>query len=565
MSMWLADRSGRWTIEEDLDWLTVTPTSGDGSVARMTARVGVNHTWLAPGDHKGNIRVKLEGPTAKTLEVPVRLQVVDTVEVWRVGDRKQLFINDRFIEDSANVTLRMNPAQKIGHMLALDGKPWKDNWSLSCVFEENGKYKMYYGYDQALHYAESVDAIHWKTVHTKLITNIQPAVFVLVDPRDVPERRYKFFVTKSYHNVDNDLSRIGVYAYVSADGIHFTQAAHVFPMLEIGQPIAYWDERIGKYVIFSRAWDGYPNTWWEKRHGVENQRQIGRIVTDDLLKPWPFNKNVPITPRGVSPDHIQAVLKADEHDDPWSDIYYNATVLYPYAQDVYVMFPQFFRHFSRNRQPWIRPRKQAQREGGWEDYGLVEIQMAVSRDGIHWPRPDRRPYVPMGLADEWDRWLQVIGVGMVRRGNYLYQYCMSSGRTHDSAILWPEYDDAIDFTKERPTTGIIRQRLDGFVSADAEYTGGYLQTPPLIFSGNQLRLNIDTSGMGKAHVEIRDLNDRPIPGYTLAECAEVTGNFIDFRVRWNQKTDISPLAGRPIKLYFKMRGAKLYAFQFMTE
>jgi hypothetical protein len=70
--------------------------------------------------------------------------------------------------------------------------------------------------------------------------------------------------------------------------------------------------------------------------------------------------------------------------------------------------PTPFRHFSPRRQPWFRFQP-------GNDYGLIEVQMAVSRDGIHWDRPDRRPYFPMGLPDEWDRWLTMMGVGMVRK------------------------------------------------------------------------------------------------------------------------------------------------------
>ena len=39
-----------------------------------------------------------------------------------VGSRKQLFIDRRFIATSAGVTLRTNPAQKLGQLLDADGK-----------------------------------------------------------------------------------------------------------------------------------------------------------------------------------------------------------------------------------------------------------------------------------------------------------------------------------------------------------------------------------------------------------------------------------------------------------
>ncbi|RYD26726.1 MAG: hypothetical protein EOP86_25520, partial [Verrucomicrobiaceae bacterium] len=76
--------------------------------------------------------------------------------------------------------------------------------------------------------------------------------------------------------------------------------------------------------------------------------------------------------------------------------------------------------------------------------------------------------------------------------------------------------------------------------------------------------NIDTGATGTAFVELRDAEGKSIPGFTLADCEEIGGNFIDQRVYWKGKTDVSSLAGRPVRLYFKLTRAKLYAFQFLS-
>ena len=186
----------------------------------------------------------------------------------------------------------------------------------------------------------------------------------------------------------------------------------------------------------------------------------------------------------------------------------------------------------------------------------------MSREGVHWQRPSREPYFPMGLADEWDRWYAVMGPGLVRRGNYLYQYYNSSGRLHDGAILRAEYEQS---APQLGGIGIVRQRLDGFVSADVDHKGGWLQTPLLTFRGNRLRLNIDTGAMGTAFVELRDADGQPIRGFTLADSEEIGGNFIDQLVYWKGSVDVGSLAGRPISVYVKLKRAKLFAFQFITE
>jgi hypothetical protein len=71
--------------------------------------------------------------------------------------------------------------------------------------------------------------------------------------------------------------------------------------------------------------------------------------------------------------------------------------------------------------------------------------------------------------------------------------------------------------------------------------------------------------MGTAFVELRDIDGKPIPGFTLADCEEIGGNFIDQRVYWRGNVDVSPLADRPIRIYFKLTRAKLYGVQFLGD
>lgn len=293
---------------------------------------------------------------------------------------------------------------------------------------------------------------------------------------------------------------------------------------------------------------------WEVRdytrvfdYSSEKQRRIERIETDDVLKPWPYRRT-DNDRMFLGIEKVDVVLSPDEEDDPHSDIYYNAATAYPWADDTHLMFTAQFRHFSPERNPFIGPRV----PGQWEDFGMLEVQLAVSRDGVRWDRPSREPYFPTGLADEWDRWYAVMAPGSVRCGNYLYQYYYSSGRLHDSAILRPEYDHT---APQSVGVGIVRQRLDGFVSADVDHRGGYLRTPPLLFKGNALRLNIDTGSMGTAFVELQDEDGHPIPGFSMSDCEEIGGNFIDQRVYWKGSSDVSSLAGKVIRLRLNLKRA----------
>lgn len=496
----------------------------------------------------------LTAAAGAALAPPVHAEARRAAPPIDVADRRQLFIDHRFIAASENVTLAMNPAQKAGIVLDPQDAPWELGLGgFFRVIEDGGRCRLYYGaFTRAGHslaYAESADGLHWTRPdlgivsidgnrHNNLIIadNAIDAT-IMLDPMDAPERRYKVFRS----HVSSDPAVAGVYASTSSDGIHFTEAGRVFPMWPETGLIAHWDARIGRYVVFTRTF----------AQGGENQRRIGRIVTDDLLKPWPYREPASriLVP---SPENVDTVLALDAQDDPHADVYTNATHIYTQAQDAYLMFPCPFRHFAPARQPWFRF------EPG-NEYGLIEIQMAVSRDGIRWSRPDRRPYVPMGLPDEWDRWLMMMGAGMVRRGSALYQYYWSTGRTHDSGILRGEYGAAV---KPRSAIGAVRQRLDGFMSADFAYTGGALSTPAIVFSGAALRLNIDAGAMGTALVEMRDAQGRPVPGRTFADCEEIGGSFVDAVVRWRGSSDLSALRGAPVSMHLRARGARLYAFEF---
>ena len=472
-----------------------------------------------------------------------------------VGDRKQLFIDRRFIAAEQGVTLAANPPQKLGIVLEAT-EPWEVGpGGYFRVVEDGPTCKLYYGSyltngGKGLCYAESVDGVRWtkpalglvdvngRTDNNVIYGDNATDATVMMDPRDDPSRRYKMF--RSLLSADPE--RAGVYASYSDDGLRFIEAGRVLPLWPETSIVADWDPRIGRYVVFLRVFfrDG------------QNQRRIGRIETDDLLKPWPFTPTEPLR-SPPSPDNVKEVLATDAGDGPWCDLYTGGAHLYGGAQDVYLMFPTPFRHFTPDRQPFVR-------YVPGNEYGLIETLWAVSRDGIAWTRPARRPYVPPGLPDEWDRYMAMMGVGMVRRGSYLYQYYWSTGQLHDGGALRPEYDDAVP---RRSAIGALRQRLDGFVSADFAYSGGTLTTPPVTFSGTHLRLNVDTGGMGAAFVELRDpVTGHALPGFTAADCEEVGGNFLDAAVRWRGRADLSALAGRPVTIHVRANAAKLYAFQF---
>lgn len=105
-------------------------------------------------------------------------------------------------------------------------------------------------------------------------------------------------------------------------------------------------------------------------------------------------------------------------------------------------------------------------------------------------------------------------------------------------------------------------RLDGFSSVYAPPAGGELTTKPLRFSGKELEINYAAGKAGGLRVEIQDAQGQPVPGFALADCPELAGDELARIVTWKNGGDLSPLAGKPVRLRFALKDADLFSFQF---
>ncbi len=290
----------------------------------------------------------------------------------------------------------------------------------------------------------------------------------------------------------------------------------------------YWDARIGRYVAWLKlmvADDGTP--MFPFVDPVDSDppviaprllrpgRSIGRIEVDDLTAPWPE-------------ENIRTVLAADEHDPVDSDIYHHDVLPYAEADDAYFMFPMTYQHFGEG-------------ETTVRNDGLNDAQFAASRDSIHWMRYDRRPYVGRGLPGTFDGGTIHASPAHLRRGDRFLQMYTGSPWTHGGfRALSDEERRARGYGN-----GLVEQRLDGFVSADAAYTGGTRVTPPLRFAGKRLELNIDVAAMGQAKVDVQDEAGRPLPGFEPSRCRRVIVNDVRHAVSWDGSPSLgSHAAGR---------------------
>ncbi len=458
-----------------------------------------------------------------------------------IGSGKQLFIDEFLVASRRGVALTMNPAQKTGERTIVSEHPWEDFWAggWNTILEDEGIYKMWYDAGSTENaekywkrdpgrwvcYATSRDAIRWEKPKLGLVefhgsrdNNIvlaESTGTVFLDPRRTDGNRFKYTgwwngerALPGYQQRPGEFANLWV--FTSPDGLRWK------PMMD--EPILrghfdtqnqiFWDDRISRWVAYVRLW--------------EPLRKVGRSETGDLRR-WP-------KPR--------VVFGYDAEDPVESDHYNAAAMKYAFAPDVYLMFPSPYLHYK-----------------GRDNDGPLDIQLATSRDGIRWSRLDRRPYVRLGPKGSADGGSIYMSIGMVRKGDEIWMYYTGYDMTHG------DYD--LKTTRNKGTVSRLVQRLDGFVSADAAWEGGDLTTVPVLFSGRSLVLNVDTSAMGMARVELQDSQGRPLPGFTEGDCDPINGNSTARTVTWKGSADVASLAQKPIRLRFSMRSTKLYAFQFV--
>ncbi len=480
-------------------------------------------------------------------------------EVVDIGNRSQIFIDGRYLESAENVRIVACLPRKTQER-CLASKPYwvavkRGGWlhAYATILPVDGTFR---GFD-----ALTKDGANWRRVDRGTapepddllgLYNGKPSLFV--DPTAPPDERYKLF------NVDHPragwikASPNGAEWHTIAEGMFPPEAA--WPRGFDSHNKCFYDTRLGKYVAYVRVNKAYPAppesrdyfAGWAKRLGQKDtyfMRTIGRSVTEDLSSfPMP-----------------EVVFECDEKDAQFGgvgvmDFYMPEVVQYPHAQDAYFLFNSRYLHYH----DWfLADDLTIYSRSGVEPIstGLIDIGLAASRDGINWQRFDRKPWIPLGPEGSFDSKVMFMCAGMFSHGDEIWMYYVGGDCLHGSRERL-----------EREGTYVLSRVVlikDRFTAVEADYTGGEFTTPPLLFEGEALHLNINTSALGLARVEIQDADGNPIEGFSLDDCDRIhTANTVDRVVTWRRsESDVSALAGRPVRLRFELQfGAKLHAFRF---
>ena len=464
-----------------------------------------------------------------------------------VGTDKQLILDGLFLATSDNVDLRVHTPRKTGDAIIRREHPWESatlNWF--SVVEDQGRidptarYRMWYeaydidGWptadDTSFCYAESKDGVHWTKPELGLVSwkgstrnNILfrqigsqehgcrsrvHGTGVFIDPGAAGESRYKAVGQGLFTRPGKRPHTVA--GMHSSDGLKWERLTR--PLCDVfadSQYSGFWDPSRAKYVLYGRVGG--------------RGRAIGRSESNDFSE--------------FEPLHL--VAETDSEDPPNSDLYNAAVIKYAYAPNVYLMFPSLYQHGP----------------------DTLDIRLAVSRDGIHWSRPDRAtPYIALGEASDFDRGSLYMGQGMIRVENELWMYYSGSPLQHNGADL----KELVKPQNERIYSRVVT-RLDRFVSATADEARGSFTTPLMTVGGQSLQLNVLVREGGSVRVGV--LNDEllPLPGHSLDDCQTIVGDSLTMPVRWKATTESGIPSTEAIRLRFELTDAALFGFQFVSS
>jgi hypothetical protein len=479
-----------------------------------------------------------------------------------IGSRLELFVDEYLIDRLAGATLTIHRPSPQNVVLRFD-RPWEGNaCGYVSVFKDGDTYRMYYrscqvDYTQGamtvrhtvVGYAESSDGINWERPSLGLVEfegsrdnniiwdGVGSSTFVVfqdANPDCEPDARYKALAAAK--EVPEKHAG-GLHALKSADGVRWSMMTDELIITDgafDSQNLAFWDTVRGEYREYHR--DFRPG---RDSRGNANGRDIKTATTKDFLK-WPDPAWLSYSPGRLS------------------QLYTNQVIPYYRAPHIFLGFPRRYvdRGWTESTRALPQPDYHRLRASSNEREGtaITDGMLMSSRDGLNfniWPesfiRPGLRDTGGWFYGDNEQNW------GLVETASHV------EGAPDELSVYVTEAYEQMEIT-ERLRRHTLR--IDGFVSVNARLSGGELLTHPLVFEGGRLVLNFSSSIAGDIRVELQDANGHRLDGFGMDDCDEVYGDDLERTVSWNGGTDVSALAGQPVRLRIALRDADLYSIRF---
>ncbi|MCZ6796062.1 MAG: hypothetical protein O7J95_20835 [Planctomycetota bacterium] len=453
-----------------------------------------------------------------------------------VGLEKQLLVDDHVLAGRSGVRRELGRVTK-----AAGGRPiFTDGWFYGTVLHDENRFKMWYRKTgrQGYGYAESRDGLRFERK-----ADVQGIPFagdvnlaVELDPHETdPAHRFK---------AGFDAPGMAAGLAHSADGIHWTA-------YNDGRPVTFraadtynqilWDETTQVYRLFTRTDFGTGGGPLARTAAPDFEVRGTRVMVNPDVKAdptgwktasqWWLNREGPMEYRRRQ---IYAATVWIHHG-----VHFLLMSVYEHPADV-----------SEGRET-DRLRR--------HERDVMNFYIATSRDGSDW---DLRwvyagePLVPRGPDGAFDKDIVLSSSTVVTHADRHWLYYAGGDERHGTAETRPP----VTFER-RHAIGLATLRLDGFVALAATDEPAIVETKPFRLEGNHLEVNVDARD-GAARLEVLDGRGEAIAGFSGEAAPAVRGiDDVRWRPRWRGKDGLSELRGRTVRLRFRLRRARLYAFQ----
>lgn len=468
-------------------------------------------------------------------------------------------------------------------------RPFQPGQIAAQVFDE-GKYKTWYtmapcaepepystkdrilpGYNSAIAYAESADAVKWDVPKLGLIdyagNKDNNVVFrgdlngsvrgfhggsVFVDPSSkdehykmlylgiITDEEWNAFAAKYPEEVDTMARRpdvsgfrcvVAVFGAVSPDGLHWTSLPEPL-MIQHADTMntCYYDVERKEYVAYVRGWQVNPRVHGEEPENLDvwigvGRRSIARSVSKDY--------------RHFSKPEIAVSTGADMAP---SHLYYtNGKTTLPGIPDNHVMFPWVWELESDGGASWL----------------------LSSADGWTWSRVPGGPVVDLGLPGT------PTGGYVVCSGNLLEYPGELWGIPYGANPIPHKYPGR-NFEKRKglfpgvPSEGGLAVWPRGRLVALECGEEGEFATVAFMPRGTHIRLNASVKPTGYIKVAVRRFgSDGDIAGRSFDEADPIVGDGLAIPVTWKGDAELNH-EGKAVILRFHLRQAKLFGIEFYS-
>ena len=483
-----------------------------------------------------------------------------------------------------DLQLKVQPARWSEPFLHEREHPWEAESIIPLmVLREGDRLRAWYqctgdngeNYDA---YAESDDGLKWEKPELGLVEYggskannlLHPRSHfairsLFIDPTGPPEERYKAVRSEGRYFVDGVADPDMTYAHfaemrkamqhegftdeeaarkveihqtilgaVSPDGLRWTVLEE--PLRDLGsrtldgEYYVIYDEDKGEYVAYHRG-------HLERRRAV--RRSTGKSFTE-----W---------------SEPQFVFMPDAQDPVDADVYGSGYVRYPvkgagasgtggghvaggsgqenggiYSGHLHLMFLPIYHRMT----------------------STVDVQLATSRDGLLWGRPERVPIIERGEYECVYSRRDLVALTDEEWGLPF----MGTHHRHD----FKTYDN-----DEQSDASAVEWRWalwkhDRLVALEAQGEARFTMVQKLCH-GTEMRLNYETERGGWVRVELVEPPVtppepvEPFPGYGLDDADPLAGDELSRVVTWNGRSDLSDLKDRLVSIRIHMARARLYS------